>query len=66
MEKLSECKICSGRKRQPHVPGEISVRNAGENELWPLVMNPYHLNESTFRGIRRSFLYLFHFSMHFL
>ena len=34
----------------------------GENELWPLVTNgfsnPYHLNESTFRGIRRFFFYL--------
>ena len=29
-----------------------------KNEIWPLVMNPYHLNESTFRGIRR-FYYLY-------
>ena len=31
----------------------------GKNELWPLVTNgfsnPYHLNESTFRGISRFF-----------
>ena len=41
-----------------------------ENELWPLLMNPYHLNESIFMGIRKilfifiSFFYAFPVSIY--
>ena len=61
MENLSECKIGSGRKIQSHVPGDISGRNAGENELKPLVNLSFKLFH--FKGHQDIFIFVSFFDV---